>query len=73
MKMIYAIVRPEKVYEVNKALADAGYGASTKWSVAGRFCSSNSRTRFNNGSKYSFAPSSWLAGSFATLQIITQG
>ena len=24
MKMIYAIVRPEKVYEVNKALADAG-------------------------------------------------
>ena len=34
--MIYAIVRPEKVYEVNKALADAGYGASTKWSVAGR-------------------------------------
>lgn len=33
MKMIYAIVRPEKVYEVNKALADAGYGASTKWSV----------------------------------------
>ena len=35
MKMIYAIVRPEKVYEVNKALADAGYGASTKWSVAG--------------------------------------
>ena len=26
MKMIYAIVRPEKVYEVNKALADAGYG-----------------------------------------------
>ena len=23
MKMIYAIVRPEKVYEVNKALADA--------------------------------------------------
>ena len=36
MKMIYAIVRPEKVYEVNKALADAGYGASTKWSVAGR-------------------------------------
>lgn len=27
MKMIYAIVRPEKVYEVNKALADAGYGS----------------------------------------------
>ncbi|MDO5401869.1 MAG: P-II family nitrogen regulator [Eubacteriales bacterium] len=36
MKMIFAIVRPEKVYEVNKALVDAGYGASTKWSVAGR-------------------------------------
>lgn len=36
MKMIFAIVRPEKVYEVNKALAEAGYGASTKWSVAGR-------------------------------------
>ena len=33
MKMIYAIVRPEKVYEVNKALADAGYGASTKWKI----------------------------------------
>ena len=29
MKMIYAIVRPEKAYEVNKALADAGFGAST--------------------------------------------
>lgn len=36
MKMIFAIVRPEKVYEVNKALVDAGFGASTKWSVAGR-------------------------------------
>lgn len=36
MKMIFAIVRPEKVYEVNKALADAGFAASTKWSVAGR-------------------------------------
>ncbi len=36
MKMIFAIVRPEKVYEVNRALADAGFGASTKWSVAGR-------------------------------------
>ncbi|MDD3277293.1 MAG: P-II family nitrogen regulator [Lachnospiraceae bacterium] len=36
MKMIFAIVRPEKVYEVNKALVDADYGASTKWGVAGR-------------------------------------
>lgn len=36
MKMIFAVVRPEKVYEVNKALADAGFGASTKWAVAGR-------------------------------------
>lgn len=30
MKMIYAIVRPEKVYEVNKALADAGYGTDRR-------------------------------------------
>ena len=36
MKMIFAIVRPEKVYEVNKALAEAGFGASTKWGVSGR-------------------------------------
>lgn len=36
MKMVFAVVRPEKVYEVNKALADAGFAASTKWTVAGR-------------------------------------
>lgn len=36
MKMIFAIIRPEKVYEVNKVLSDAGFGASTKWSVSGR-------------------------------------
>ena len=36
MKMIIAIVRPEKVYAVNSALAEAGFGASTKWNVAGR-------------------------------------
>lgn len=36
MKMIFTVVRPEKVYEVNKALADAGFAASTKWNVAGR-------------------------------------
>lgn len=36
MKMIYAVVRPEKIYEVTKALAEGGFNASTKWSVAGR-------------------------------------
>lgn len=36
MKMIFAIVRPEKIYEINKALADAGFAGSTKWSVSGR-------------------------------------
>lgn len=36
MKMIFAVVRPDKAYEINKALADAGYAASTKWTVAGR-------------------------------------
>ena len=36
MKMIWAVVRPEKVYEVTSALAEAGYNASTKWQVGGR-------------------------------------
>ena len=36
MKMIFAIVRPEKVYEVKGALSQAGFGASTKWAVSGR-------------------------------------
>ena len=36
MKMIFAIVRPDRVYEVNRALANAGFAGSTKWSVAGR-------------------------------------
>lgn len=36
MKMIWAIIRPEKIYEVTKALGEAGYNASTKWPVAGR-------------------------------------
>lgn len=36
MKMITAIVRPEKVYEVNNALSAAGFHASTKWNVEGR-------------------------------------
>lgn len=36
MKMVWSVVRPEKVYEVTQALADAGYNASTKWQVGGR-------------------------------------
>ena len=36
MKMIWAVVRPEKVYEVTTALAEAGYNASTKWQIGGR-------------------------------------
>lgn len=36
MKMVIGIIRPEKVQDVNNALAQAGYNASTKWSVAGR-------------------------------------
>lgn len=36
MKMVMAIVRPEKVYEVTTALAEAGFNASTKWQVGGR-------------------------------------
>lgn len=36
MKMIWAVVRPEKMYEVTKALGEAGYNASTKWPVSGR-------------------------------------
>lgn len=36
MKMIWAVVRPEKVYEVTSALAEAGFNASTKWQVGGR-------------------------------------
>lgn len=36
MKMIFAVVRPEKVYEINGALADTGFFASTKWQVSGR-------------------------------------
>ncbi len=34
--MIFAVVRPEKVYEINGALADTGFFASTKWQVSGR-------------------------------------
>lgn len=36
MKMIIAIVRPEKIMEVNHALAEGGFHASTKWAVSGR-------------------------------------
>ena len=36
MKMIFAIVRPKNVYEVNNALAEAGFAASSKWTVTGR-------------------------------------
>lgn len=36
MKMIWAVVRPEKVYEVTSNLSEAGYNASTKWQVGGR-------------------------------------
>ncbi len=36
MKMIVAVVRPEKVYDVMHALAQEGYYAVTKWGVSGR-------------------------------------
>lgn len=36
MKMIRAIVRQERVYEVMKALMDAGYPGMTKFGVFGR-------------------------------------
>lgn len=36
MKMVMAIVRPNSVFAVSEALADAGFFASTKWSVSGR-------------------------------------
>lgn len=36
MKMIWSIVRPEKVYEVVNTLADNGFNASTKWQTGGR-------------------------------------
>ena len=36
MVMIRAIIRPEKVYETLKTLADAGYPAVTKIEVYGR-------------------------------------
>lgn len=36
MKMVLAVIRPEKAYEVNGALAEAGFYGSTKWNVSGR-------------------------------------
>ncbi|MFI3227552.1 MAG: P-II family nitrogen regulator [Clostridia bacterium] len=36
MKMVMAIVRPNSTFAVSEALADAGFFASTKWSVSGR-------------------------------------
>ena len=36
MKMIRAIIRPEKVYDVLEELKDAGYSAVTKMDVVGR-------------------------------------
>ncbi|WP_346910770.1 P-II family nitrogen regulator [Faecalicatena orotica] len=36
MKLITAIVRPEKVMDVIKALEEEGYYAFSKWSISGR-------------------------------------
>lgn len=36
MKMVTAIVRPNYIYTVTEALAEAGYMAATKWTVSGR-------------------------------------
>ena len=36
MKLITAIVRPEKVMNVIKALEESGYYAFSKWAVSGR-------------------------------------
>ncbi|MFI3172966.1 MAG: P-II family nitrogen regulator [Eubacteriales bacterium] len=36
MKLITAIVRPQKVQAVTEALSDAGYNAYSKWSIFGR-------------------------------------
>ncbi len=36
MKMITAIIRPNAVYAVTDALSEAGFAASTRWTVSGR-------------------------------------
>ena len=36
MKLVTAIVRPEKVMDVIKALEESGYFAFSKWAISGR-------------------------------------
>ena len=36
MKLVTAIIRPEKVMNVIKALEEEGYFAFSKWSISGR-------------------------------------
>ncbi|OOB77805.1 MAG: hypothetical protein ATN34_02070 [Epulopiscium sp. Nele67-Bin002] len=36
MKMVMAIIRPDKFFIVKESLAQQGFYASTKWDVAGR-------------------------------------
>ena len=36
MKLVTAIVRPEKVMDVIKALEQEGYSAFSKWAISGR-------------------------------------
>lgn len=36
MKLITAVIRPQQVYIVTTALAEAGFNAFSKWSVLGR-------------------------------------
>ncbi len=36
MKLVTAVVRPQKINEVTEALSEAGYKAFSKWSILGR-------------------------------------
>jgi nitrogen regulatory protein PII 1 len=36
MKMIFGVVRPEKIYAVESRLAESGFNAFTRWQVSGR-------------------------------------
>ncbi len=36
MKMVMAVIRPDSVFIVRKALAEQGFYASTRWNVSGR-------------------------------------
>lgn len=36
MKLVTAVIRPQMVYTVTEALAQAGFNAFSKWSVLGR-------------------------------------